>query len=399
MDIWKSEVWKDKYKDHNVRKGLRLKFDRGIDEKLKTGFKEYCRWLRSEYTFPIRVPVYVKNFKKIKAMDGEYVFGTFLGPFNFLEEPYVRVAAGDFKESFEEMGEQAVYQYLCTLTHELTHYFQWLNNSELTQIGKERQATITADRIVQRYVDAHTGQDGLDETILRLFQELDREEKQQFLHKLEQSAKRREINEAEIDKLRKIAFEDDVNNKILIARILEESKLIESEKILLHLTKDIDDVVRMETCNALSNSDSLEVYEALKGIASKDSVGMVRGYAIVALGDVAVEINKEKEATKFLKNLLKREKTDFAIIDIWAVLYCLGEERWLSYLLEKIDSSKSSERCEVANCLYGIVDEENKEQIKTILQKRREIEKSEEVIESIEEVLNIIKKDYNKKGM
>ncbi len=37
--------------------------------------------------------------------------------------------------------------------------------------------------------------------------------------------------------------------------------------------------------------------------------------------------------------------------------------------LEKIDSSKSSERCEVANCLYGIVDEENKEQIKTILQK------------------------------
>lgn len=112
MDIWKSEVWKDKYKEHNVRKGLRLKFDRGIDEKLKTGFKEYCRWLRSEYTFPIRVPVYVKNFKKIKAMDGEYVFGTFLGPFNFLEEPYVRVAAGDFKESFEEMGEQAVYQYL-----------------------------------------------------------------------------------------------------------------------------------------------------------------------------------------------------------------------------------------------------------------------------------------------
>ena len=65
----------------------------------------------------------------------------------------------------------------------------------------------------------------------------------------------------------------------------------------------------------------------------------------------------------------------------------------------KIDSSKSSERCEVANCLYGIVDKENKEQIKTILQKRREIEKSEEVIESIEEVLNIIKKDYNKKGM
>ncbi len=61
-------------------------------------------------------------------------------------------------------------------------------------------------------------------------------------------------------------------------------------------------------------------------------------------------------------------------------------------------SSRYQNRGAVANCLGEILDE-NKEQIKTILQKRREIEKSEEVIESIEEVLNIIKKDYNKKGM
>ena len=41
MDILKSEVWKDKYKDHNVRKGLRLKFDRGIDDKLKAAIDAY----------------------------------------------------------------------------------------------------------------------------------------------------------------------------------------------------------------------------------------------------------------------------------------------------------------------------------------------------------------------
>ena len=38
---------------------------------------------------------------------------------------------------------------------------------------------------------AHTGQDGLDETILRLFQELDREEKQQFLTFFENALKTR----------------------------------------------------------------------------------------------------------------------------------------------------------------------------------------------------------------
>ena len=38
---------------------------------------------------------------------------------------------------------------------------------------------------------AHTGQDGLDETILRLFQELDREEKQQFLTFFENAPERR----------------------------------------------------------------------------------------------------------------------------------------------------------------------------------------------------------------
>lgn len=60
-----------------MRTGLRLRFDKGIDENVKRSLKEFCVWMRMHYSFPIRVPVYVKNKGFIKAMDGDEVYGTF----------------------------------------------------------------------------------------------------------------------------------------------------------------------------------------------------------------------------------------------------------------------------------------------------------------------------------
>lgn len=45
--------------------------------------KCFAKWLRSEYYFPIRVPVYIKDKTYIKARDGEHVVGTFLGPYDY----------------------------------------------------------------------------------------------------------------------------------------------------------------------------------------------------------------------------------------------------------------------------------------------------------------------------
>lgn len=43
-----------------VRKGIRLKIEESVQLELKTAFKDYTKWLRKEYDFPIRVTVYIK---------------------------------------------------------------------------------------------------------------------------------------------------------------------------------------------------------------------------------------------------------------------------------------------------------------------------------------------------
>ncbi len=43
-----------------VRKGIRLKIEESVQLELKTAFKDYAKWLRKEYDFPIRVTVYIK---------------------------------------------------------------------------------------------------------------------------------------------------------------------------------------------------------------------------------------------------------------------------------------------------------------------------------------------------
>ncbi|EOO25981.1 hypothetical protein ICM_00435 [Bacillus cereus BAG1X2-3] len=38
-----------------------------------------------------------------------------------------------------------------TIAHELTHYFQWINDIKLTRIGYERQATTYSGYIIDEY--------------------------------------------------------------------------------------------------------------------------------------------------------------------------------------------------------------------------------------------------------
>ena len=158
MNIWQCQNWKEIYDGYNIRSGLRLRFDRGVDEDVKIACKKYCKWLRKEYFFPLRIPIYVKNALKIQARDGELVYGTFLGPYDFLEEPYIRISVGDYRELLLKYGQKdALLEYLYIITHELTHYFQWINQIKLTDIGEERQATKYANFILERYIEQYSG--------------------------------------------------------------------------------------------------------------------------------------------------------------------------------------------------------------------------------------------------
>ncbi len=155
--IWTIEDWlKNPYlESEEQRTGLRLRFDKEVHSEVRRACKEYAKFLRREYYFPLRVTIYIKQTPKIKAMDGEMVYGTFwCMDDDFTVEPYIRVAVGDYEELCKKWGQDsALTAYLMTMGHELTHYFQWINGIELTPIGMERQATKYARWVLDDYAE------------------------------------------------------------------------------------------------------------------------------------------------------------------------------------------------------------------------------------------------------
>ncbi|MEA4869851.1 MAG: hypothetical protein VB062_04330 [Christensenella sp.] len=74
-------------------------------------------------------------------MDGDLVSATFLAPLDMTQEPYIRIATGDYANLLGRVGkDNALAGILGSVVHELTHYFQWINGLKLTPMGEERQA-------------------------------------------------------------------------------------------------------------------------------------------------------------------------------------------------------------------------------------------------------------------
>ena len=102
----------------------------------------------------MRVPIYFKNREFIRAADGDKCSAIFSGPYNHSEEPYIRIAIGDYKKRVDSWGmDFAVANILLDIPHELTHYFQWINDIRLTEIGEERQATVYARAILEYFFE------------------------------------------------------------------------------------------------------------------------------------------------------------------------------------------------------------------------------------------------------
>ncbi len=153
MNIWNKTDWKVFYGNEIKRSGLRVRFDSGVDDEVKRACKEFISWLRLQYVFPKRVRLYIKKDRRVKCKySQEIACGVFFRPANRDVEPYIRIATGDYTELVQKYGvDNALATILWSIAHELTHYFQWLNDLDLTFIGEERQATNYANKIIDEY--------------------------------------------------------------------------------------------------------------------------------------------------------------------------------------------------------------------------------------------------------
>ncbi len=136
------------------RSGLRIRNEKDVDREIKRAVIEFAQWVRKHYDFPVRIVVYIKNRKLIKAMDGEMVSATCFLPFSKEVEPYARVSVGDYETVKEKRGQDnALAGILCSVAHELTHYFRWLSDEEFDDEEKEEK---TVSRLARRMVNSYS---------------------------------------------------------------------------------------------------------------------------------------------------------------------------------------------------------------------------------------------------
>ena len=152
--IWTSDKWKDQVNEDSVayRKGLRFRFDSDVHPDVKESIKNFAKWLRCNYCFPIRVTIYIKSKERVRAKDGDLVCGTFCKTYDHSVEPYGKIATGDYLDLLKTLSKESTTAAInYTIAHELTHYYQWLNDIELTPRGEEWQASFWANRIIDEY--------------------------------------------------------------------------------------------------------------------------------------------------------------------------------------------------------------------------------------------------------
>ena len=154
MNVWNSIEWQLNLNSSNsdIRSGLYLKIDKEVHDEVRRACKEFAAWARTHYEFPIRLIIYIRDTYRIQAKDGDMVCGTFFWTNNRTDEPYIRLAVGDYEELLNEEGQDnALASILYTFIHEITHYFQWLNDVKQSDEILEENAEIDSNEVFELY--------------------------------------------------------------------------------------------------------------------------------------------------------------------------------------------------------------------------------------------------------
>ncbi|MGE7186373.1 hypothetical protein ACQKKK_21100 [Peribacillus sp. NPDC006672] len=123
------------------RTGLRLRSEAGVHPEVRSVCIKFCKWLRTQMEFPVRVVIYLKKDYQIKnRTTKQMVTATLFAPYDKNVEPFIRIATGDYSELIEERGtKDALYAMLDSIAHEIIHYQQWLENRELNEEEAEEK--------------------------------------------------------------------------------------------------------------------------------------------------------------------------------------------------------------------------------------------------------------------
>ena len=122
------------------REGLRIIGQRG-NPTVRGALVRYARWLRQNYEFPIRVPEYLLREERFDTIEGVTAVSSFVAPFDRKVEPFIRIGTGDYAALRRQRGrDNALASFIVSLSHEVIHYWQWIETGETSEAGVARRA-------------------------------------------------------------------------------------------------------------------------------------------------------------------------------------------------------------------------------------------------------------------
>lgn len=190
------------------------------------------------------------------------------------------------------------------------------------------------------------------------------------------------------------AFSNDKNQEIRleVSEVLALFPTCKSEKILLNLLNDSDHLVRASACDSLYFSLSQEALKKLMQM-TKDSRYIVRGYAVLSIGDIQNNTKVNKKSTiVFLKDLEEKEKSRWVKIAIYRSLFILGENSYIDKLIYAINDANYKNRSFALSLIEQIIDDNiffDFNKLKSIAQNRLSIEKNLPIRQKLYEVIKL----------
>ena len=177
--------------------------------------------------------------------------------------------------------------------------------------------------------------------------------------------------------------------RLEVSEVLALFPTEESEKILLNLLNDSDFLVRASACDSLYFSIAQETLQALKRSA-QDNRYLVRGYAILSVGDVQRNIKVNNKSTvDFLKDIEKKEKSRWVKTAVYRSMFILGETSYFKKLVNTINDINYKNRSFALNLIGQIIDENIEfDLLYKAVQTRLNIEKNLPVKQKLYEIMN-----------
>lgn len=196
------------------------------------------------------------------------------------------------------------------------------------------------------------------------------------LDRLYDLEERSSLSDGELNYIYALSQSDDDEIRSQVAALLIRSNKDKSREALLKMCNDNDELVRANACESLCIFYDDEVISSLKEKIVNDTSSIVKSYAVLSLGDIALHLDRERkeDITKFLLCLVDESSNKSVQISAYRGLYLLGNKKYIDDLLEALNSTEYTDRHHAIRSLCEVINQDNRKDILRSFRERKDCE-------------------------